>query len=66
MDEIRRVAGDDIAGMTPTILVPAMLSFHAYGETRTQQVHLIGIDESTHADVSDLRSSCSTRRIARP
>ena len=27
MEEIRRVAGDSIAGMTPTVTVPAMLSF---------------------------------------
>ena len=31
MEEIRRVAGDDIAGMTPTVIVPAMLSFQFGG-----------------------------------
>src|SRR5580692_3352650 len=53
MDEIRRVAGDDVVGMTPTIIVPGMLSFQVRGESITRQVNLIGIDEQTHAQVSD-------------
>jgi lipoprotein-releasing system permease protein len=53
MDEIRRVAGDDVIGMTPTIIVPGMLSFQLRGETITRQVNLIGIDQETHAQVSD-------------
>ena len=53
MDEIRRVAGDDVVGMTPTIIVPGMLSFQVRGETITRQVNLIGIDQQTHAQVSD-------------
>ncbi|HEX4144000.1 MAG TPA: FtsX-like permease family protein [Pirellulales bacterium] len=53
MDEIRRVAGDDVIGMTPTIIVPGMLSFQVRGETITRQVNLIGIDQQTHAQVSD-------------
>ena len=46
MDEIRRVGGDDIVGMTPTIIVPGMLSFQVRGETITRQVNLIGIDRA--------------------
>ncbi len=53
MEEIRRVAGDDVVGMTPTIIVPGMLSFQFHGESNTRQVNLIGIDEQTHAQVSD-------------
>ncbi|HTU23849.1 MAG TPA: FtsX-like permease family protein [Pirellulales bacterium] len=53
MEEIRRIGGDDIAGMTPTIIVPGMLSFQVRGETVTRQVNLIGIDGKTHANVSD-------------
>ena len=53
MDEIRRIAGDDVIGMTPTIVVPAMLNFQARGETQTRQINLIGIDEATHSQVSD-------------
>jgi lipoprotein-releasing system permease protein len=53
MEEIRRAAGDEIAGMTPTVAVPAMLNFQVRGQWITRQVMLIGIDEATHASVSD-------------
>ncbi len=53
MEEIRRVASDSIIGMTPTVTVPAMLSFQVRGQWITRQVMFIGIDESTHAAVSD-------------
>jgi lipoprotein-releasing system permease protein len=53
MEEIRRAAGDDIAGMTPTVAVPAMLSFQVRGQWITRQVMFIGIDAATHAAVSD-------------
>jgi lipoprotein-releasing system permease protein len=53
MREIRRAAGDAIAGMTPTVAVPAMLSFQVRGQWVTRQVMFIGIDETTHAQVSD-------------
>jgi lipoprotein-releasing system permease protein len=53
MEELRRAAGDEIAGMTPTVAVPAMLNFQVRGQWVTRQVMLIGIDEQTHAAVSD-------------
>jgi len=53
MDEIRRAGGDDIEGMTPTVAVPAMLSFQVRSQWVTRQVMFIGIDEATHARVSD-------------
>jgi lipoprotein-releasing system permease protein len=53
MAEIRRAAGDSIAGMTPTVAVPAMLSFQVRGQWVTRQVMFIGIDESSHAAASD-------------
>ncbi len=53
MAEIRRVAGEEIAGMTPTVVVPAMLTYRWDGEPRTRQVTLIGIDEKTQSQVSD-------------
>lgn len=53
MEEIRRAAGDDVVGMTPTVAVPAMLNFQVRGQWITRQVMLIGIDEATHAGVSD-------------
>jgi lipoprotein-releasing system permease protein len=53
MDEIRRAAGDQISGMTPTVAVPAMLNFQVRGQWVTRQVMFIGIDESSHAQASD-------------
>jgi lipoprotein-releasing system permease protein len=53
MEEIRRAGGSDIEGMTPTVAVPAMLNFQIRGQWITRQVMLIGIDEATHASVSD-------------
>jgi lipoprotein-releasing system permease protein len=53
MDEIKRAAGDDIVGMTPTVAVPAMLNYQVRGQWITRQIMLIGIDEATHARVSD-------------
>ncbi|NDC53277.1 MAG: ABC transporter permease [Planctomycetia bacterium] len=53
MEEIRRAAGDSIAGMTPTVAVPAMLSFQVRGQWVTRQVMFIGIDEASHARASD-------------
>ena len=53
MEEIRRAGGDAIAGMTPTVAVPAMLNFQVRGQWITRQIMFIGIDEATHAGVSD-------------
>jgi len=53
MEEIRRAGGDDIEGMTPTVAVPAMLNFQVRGQWVPRQIMLIGIDETTHATVSD-------------
>ena len=53
MEEIRRAGGDAIEGMTPTVAVPAMLNFQVRGQWVTRQIMLIGIDEKTHAQVSD-------------
>jgi lipoprotein-releasing system permease protein len=56
MEQIRRVAGDYIAGMTPTVHVPAMLTFHYGGQMMTRQVTLIAIDPKTAGKASDLPS----------
>jgi lipoprotein-releasing system permease protein len=53
MQQIRNVGGDDVVGMTPTVTVPAMLSFQYGGNWVTRPVQLIGIDERTQGDVSD-------------
>jgi lipoprotein-releasing system permease protein len=53
MEQIRRVAGDYIEGMTPVVTVPAMLTYEFRGHQFNRQIMLIGIDEATHANVSD-------------
>jgi lipoprotein-releasing system permease protein len=53
MNEIRKAAGEYIDGMTPTVIVPAMLSYKVQRQWVTQPVQLIGIDERTQAKASD-------------
>ncbi len=53
MEQIRRVAGDSIEGMTPTVVVPGMLNYQYGGEWVTRQVQIIGIDPNTQNGVSD-------------
>jgi lipoprotein-releasing system permease protein len=54
MQRIQKVAGQYIAGMSPTVVVPAMLGYNDHGGRYiTQQIMLIGVDEATYASVSD-------------
>jgi lipoprotein-releasing system permease protein len=53
MQKIREVAGDYIAGMTPTVVVPAMLVLDYNGQFVPRPIQIIGIDETTHEHVSD-------------
>lgn len=52
MQEIRRVGGDQVVGMTPTAQVPAMLGYYSHGQYFTRQVQIIGIDPATYNTVS--------------
>ena len=53
MEQIRRIAGDDVEDMTPICVVPAMLSYRWHGTWVTSQVNVIGIDEKSQSRVSD-------------
>ena len=53
MAEIKKVAGPHIAGMSPTVHVPAMLGYSVGSEYFTRQITVIGIDETTYSTVSD-------------
>ncbi len=53
MEEIRRIGGDEIVGMTPTAFIPAMLRFSVNGEYITRQVNVVGIDVATYNSVSE-------------
>lgn len=52
MDQIRQVIGDDIAGMTAVVHVPALIRIMVRGEQHTRQINLIGVDKQTYANVS--------------
>ncbi len=50
---IRSIAGDQIEGMSPTVIAPAMLSFQCGNQQIVQPVQLIGIDAKTQGSVGD-------------
>lgn len=50
---IRERLGDDVAGITSVVTLPAMMTFTVNGQSHTQQINLIGIDDETYASVSD-------------
>ncbi len=53
-DQIRKVLGDQVAGMTATVQVPAMLSIPLKnGQYLTRQINLIGVDKESYAEVGD-------------
>lgn len=54
-NEIRKIVGDDLVGMTAAVHVPAMININVRGQWITRQVSLIGVDEQTYASVSDFR-----------
>lgn len=53
MQQIERLAGPWIAGMTPTVHVPAMLHFRVRDHWVTKQVNFVGIDPASYSSVSD-------------
>ncbi len=52
MRKIREVAGEDIAGMSPTVHVPALMYIDINQQLLTRQITLVGIDETTYSSVS--------------
>ncbi len=52
MERIQEVAGQWIDGMTPTVHVPALLSYPRNVGWQQRQITLIGIDEKTYSKVS--------------
>ncbi len=52
---IHALVGDQLAGMTTVVHVPAMINIDHQGEQITRQINLIGIDTETYAKVSDFR-----------
>ena len=57
LEEIRRVAGQEIESMTATVQVPAMINFrdNIQGQWITQPINLIGIEAETYGHVSEFQ-----------
>ena len=55
VDEIKKVVGPDLKGITYAVHVPAMVNVPVRGQWVTRQISLVGVDENTYADVSDFR-----------
>jgi lipoprotein-releasing system permease protein len=53
MAKINEIVGAHIAGMSPTVHVPAMLSYSYGNQYVTRQITVIGVDQSTYTSVSD-------------
>ncbi|MCU0707670.1 MAG: FtsX-like permease family protein [Pirellula sp.] len=52
-ERIRARLGESVSGVTTVVTLPAMLTFQHNGNSLTQQINLIGIDQKTYASVSD-------------
>jgi lipoprotein-releasing system permease protein len=52
-ERIRARLGESVEGVTTIVTLPAMLTFQHNGNSHTQQINLIGIDQKTYAHVSD-------------
>ncbi len=50
--KICEIAGDNIAGISPTVHVPSLMYIEVNGQLLTKHVTLVGIDEATYASVS--------------
>lgn len=53
MEQIRETLGDQVAGMTPVVHVPALIKIPVRGRYYTRQINLIGVDPATYAEVSE-------------
>lgn len=51
--EIKQILGDDLAGITTTVHVPAIIAMKVRGQWQRKQINLIGVDEKTYGDVGD-------------
>ncbi|QDU26860.1 Lipoprotein-releasing system transmembrane protein LolE [Anatilimnocola aggregata] len=55
VEEIKKIVGPDLKGITYAVHVPAMVNVPVRGQWVTRQISLVGVDENTYADVSDFR-----------
>ena len=52
-NQIKELVGEDLVGITTVVHVPAMVSIDHRGESITRQINLVGIDQTSYANVSD-------------
>jgi lipoprotein-releasing system permease protein len=52
--EIKKVLGDDLAGISASAEIPGMLSYKFRGQWINRQVDIIGVDEATYANIGDI------------
>lgn len=52
--EVKKVLGDDLAGISASAEVPGMLSYKFRGQWINRQVDIIGVDEATYANIGDV------------
>lgn len=52
-ENIRKIVGNDLVGLTTVVHVPAMVSIKHRNDSITRQINLIGIDTDTYSNVSD-------------
>ena len=53
LQQIRKVAGDDLESVTAVVRVPALLQYEFNGRPMTATIMLIGIDDETYGKVTD-------------
>ncbi|HMP78409.1 MAG TPA: FtsX-like permease family protein [Pirellulaceae bacterium] len=58
---IHEILGDEIEASTTIVRVPALMTFDFRGRTITQQILLIGIDESTYGRVCEIQPYLSNQ-----
>lgn len=55
LQEIRKIAGDDLEALTTIVRVPALLQYHFAGRPMTHTLTLVGIDDQTYGKVTDFQ-----------
>lgn len=55
LDEIRKIAGDELESVTAIVRVPALLQYEFNGRPMTATVMLMGIDDETYGTVTDFK-----------
>ncbi len=55
LQEIRKIAGDELEAITTIVRVPALLQYNFAGRPMTHTLTLVGIDDETYGTVTDFQ-----------